>query len=81
MRKFLSALTRSRRQPASQPGQERVRRALDIYRVPYDPRDPFEAYAADFLTDLFQLARAEGVDPEALAEQAFIYLINEPANA
>ncbi|MCT6776083.1 hypothetical protein LXH09_05525 [Streptomyces sp. CS7] len=81
MRKILSTLARSRHQHTSQPGQERVRQALNSYRVPYDPRDPFEAYAADFLTDLFQLASSEGVDPEALVEQAFIYLITEPVNA
>ncbi|NEB42565.1 hypothetical protein [Streptomyces sp. SID14515] len=78
MRKFFSALVRRGRQPDSRPGEERVRQALDSYRAPYDPQDPFEAYAADFLTDLFQISRAEGMDPEALVEQAFNYLVTEP---
>ncbi|MFI1530023.1 hypothetical protein [Streptomyces griseus] len=81
MRKFLSALTRRKRKPAYLPDAVALRQALDSYRGSRDQRDRFEEVAADLLTDLLQLARAEGVDPEALIERAFHYYVTEPAGA
>ncbi|NEE34490.1 hypothetical protein G3M53_54770 [Streptomyces sp. SID7982] len=81
MRKFLSALTRRKHKPAHLPDTVALRQALDSYRGSHDRRDLFEEYAADLLTDLLQLARAEGVDPEALIERAFYYYVTEPVNA
>ncbi|MFB6654857.1 hypothetical protein ACFCZ4_06740 [Streptomyces microflavus] len=81
MLKILSALTRHKRKPAGLPDVAALRQALDSYCGSRDQRDVFEEYAADLLTDLLLLARAEGVDPEALMERAFTYYVTEPANA
>ncbi|MEU3437866.1 hypothetical protein [Streptomyces sp. NPDC006863] len=80
MRKLSSLLNRSASAGAALPGELRARQALDTYRGPYDRRDLFEEYAADFLADLFRVARAEGVDPEVLIERAFHYYVTEPAS-
>ncbi|MEV5677436.1 hypothetical protein [Streptomyces sp. NPDC052179] len=81
MLKILSALTRRNRKPAGLTDVAALRQALDSYRGSRDRRDVFEEYAADLLTDLLLLARAKGVDPEALMERAFTYYVTEPVNA
>ncbi|MFJ9234405.1 hypothetical protein ACIRJ3_05395 [Streptomyces anulatus] len=80
MLKILSALTRRKRKSAGLPDAVALRQALDSYRSSHDRRDAFEECAADLLTDLLQLAHAEGVDPEALIERAFTYYVTEPVN-